>query len=153
MIMALDAARGDVLTLKSLEFQDLPLPEGSLASASILPEMGALDILSLVQTAVLALVALVLGLFVIRPIFAKGARAALAAPEAPLALPSAGSVAAPALEGEVDSSFVYSGYAATPKDAVAADDPAARLRRLIETRQTESIEILRGWMEHDEERT
>ena len=32
------------------------------------------------------------------------------------------------------------------------DDPATRLRRLIEKRQTESIEILRGWMEHEEER-
>jgi flagellar M-ring protein FliF len=27
----------------------------------------------------------------------------------------------------------------------------ARLRRLIETRQTESLEILRGWMEREEE--
>ncbi len=33
-----------------------------------------------------------------------------------------------------------------------AEDPAARLRRLIAARQTESIEILRNWMEHDEER-
>ena len=30
-------------------------------------------------------------------------------------------------------------------------DPVARLRRLIEERQSESIEILRSWMEHDEE--
>jgi flagellar M-ring protein FliF len=31
-------------------------------------------------------------------------------------------------------------------------DPVARLRRLIEERQSESVEILRGWMEQDEER-
>jgi len=30
-------------------------------------------------------------------------------------------------------------------------DPVARLRRLIEERQSESLEILRSWMEHDEE--
>jgi flagellar M-ring protein FliF len=30
------------------------------------------------------------------------------------------------------------------------EDPATRLRRLIEQRQTESIEILRGWMEEEE---
>ena len=30
-------------------------------------------------------------------------------------------------------------------------DPIARLRYLIEERQAESIEILRSWMEHDEE--
>ena len=147
----LDTARGDVLTLKSLEFQELPLPEGSLASAGILPNVGALDILSLVQTAVLALVALVLGLFVIRPIFTSAARRSLAAPEATLALPSASGFSSPALEGEVESGFVYPGYSST-SDEPAADDPAARLRRLIEKRQTESIEILRGWMEHEEER-
>jgi flagellar M-ring protein FliF len=31
-------------------------------------------------------------------------------------------------------------------------DPVARLRQLIEARQAESVEILRGWMEQDEER-
>jgi flagellar M-ring protein FliF len=31
------------------------------------------------------------------------------------------------------------------------DDPASRLRRLIEKRQAESIEILRSWMETEEE--
>jgi flagellar M-ring protein FliF len=30
-------------------------------------------------------------------------------------------------------------------------DPIARLRRLIAERQTESVEILRGWMEQNEE--
>jgi flagellar M-ring protein FliF len=34
----------------------------------------------------------------------------------------------------------------------AEEDPATRLRRLIEERQAESIEILRGWMEPEEER-
>jgi flagellar M-ring protein FliF len=33
------------------------------------------------------------------------------------------------------------------------EDPVARLRRLIEARQDETIEILRGWMEEGEERT
>jgi flagellar M-ring protein FliF len=31
-------------------------------------------------------------------------------------------------------------------------DPVARLRRLIEERQAESVEILRGWMEQEEEK-
>ena len=31
-----------------------------------------------------------------------------------------------------------------------AGGSASRLRRLIEQRQTESIEILRGWMEEEE---
>lgn len=32
------------------------------------------------------------------------------------------------------------------------NDPVARLRRLIEERQTESVEILRGWMELEREK-
>jgi flagellar M-ring protein FliF len=31
-------------------------------------------------------------------------------------------------------------------------DPVARLRRLIEERQAETVEILRGWLQDDEER-
>ncbi len=32
-----------------------------------------------------------------------------------------------------------------------AADPVQRLRNLISERQTETVEILRGWMEEDEE--
>ncbi len=152
--VGLDEARGDVLTLKSLEFQELPAVDGTLVSAGILPEMANLDIMSLVQTAVLAVVALVLGLFVIRPILTSASRPALPLPEAALALPPAQAYGGPMLEGEVDSSFVYDSYGSgSGRDGAAIeDDPATRLRRLIEKRQTESIEILRGWMEHEEER-
>jgi flagellar M-ring protein FliF len=151
--VGLDEARGDVLTLKTLEFQALPAEDPTVSAAGILPALGPLDIMSLVQTAVLAIVALVLGLFVIRPILTSTARPALAAPEPTLALPSGPEFRGQALEGEVDSSFVYDGYGgAAPGEGTVEDDPATRLRRLIEQRQTESIEILRGWMEADEER-
>ena len=152
--VGLDEARGDVLTLKSLEFQEVPIAEGSVVGAGLLPEIASLDILSLVQTAVLAVVALVLGLFVIRPILTSASRPALPAPEPALALPPAPGFGGPMLEGEVDSGFVYDRYgpATSREGAAPEDDPATRLRRLIEKRQTESIEILRGWMEHEEER-
>lgn len=150
--VGLDEARGDVLTLKTLEFQALPTAEGTEATANLLPTMGPLDIMSMIQTAVLAVVALVLGLFVVRPILASSAaRAALPAPEAPLALPPA--AGGMVLTGEVDPGFMVAGYGADGSvDDPATDDPATRLRRLIEKRQTESIEILRGWMETEEER-
>jgi flagellar M-ring protein FliF len=162
--VGLDEARGDVLTLKSLEFQPLPVPEGTEAGSTFMPAIGPLDVLSMVQTAVLGLVALVLGLFVIRPILSSaGARAALPAPGGTLALPpgpgfgtsAAGLANSTALDGEVETGFAVSDYAKTGRSALGDDSddtPAARLRRLIEARQTESIEILRGWMEHDEER-
>jgi flagellar M-ring protein FliF len=65
--VGLDEARGDVLTLKSLEFRRSAAPEGTEATAGFLPQIGPIDVMSMIQTAVLGLVALVLGLFVIRP--------------------------------------------------------------------------------------
>jgi flagellar M-ring protein FliF len=151
--VGLDESRGDVLTLKSLEFQELPAPDSGMASAGILPEMASLDVMTLIQTAVLAVVALVLGLFVVRPIITSAGRPALAPPTPALALPATAGYGSPALEGEVDSGFVYDGYGSGPaQDSAIEDDPATRLRKLIEKRQSESIEILRGWMEHEEER-
>lgn len=156
--VGLDEARGDVLTLKSLEFQDLPLPPGTEATASILPPIGQIDLMTVIQTAVLALVALVLGLFVIRPVLASANRPALPTVELPLALPPVSTGAGMALTGEVDDGLDYGAFAGVRGDTLTdlggeggEEDPASRLRRLIEKRQTESIEILRGWMEHDEE--
>ena len=124
-----------------------------MVSAGILPMMASLDLMTLIQTAVLAVVALVLGLFVIRPILTSANRRALAPPEPTLALPPAAGFGDPAIEGEVDGGLVFDGYGTSvAQDGASEGDPATRLRRLIEERQTESIEILRGWMEQDEER-
>ncbi|WP_137109376.1 flagellar M-ring protein FliF [Rhodobacter sp. SY28-1] len=157
--VGLDEARGDVLTLKSLEFQETAVPPGTEATASLIPPIGQMDVMTIIQTVVLALVALVLGLFVIRPILTSANRPALPAPTPPLALPSAAVPGGIALTGEVENGFDYGAFADVRGDVTrenAADgeeeDPATRLRRLIEKRQTESIEILRGWMEHEEER-
>ena len=152
--VGLDEARGDVLTLKSLEFQAPPSPMGTEAGFGLLPQFAPLDTMSLVQIVVLALVALVLGLFVVRPILTSGsARAALGAPQPPLALPPAGDFAGAGLDGEFETGFALPGYGTSGRRGDGdEDDPAARLRRLIAERQTESIEILRGWMERDEER-
>ena len=102
-----DAERGDTITIRSLEFE--PVAEvGTTATAGALGAV-ALDMMTLLQTAVLAVVALVLGLFVLRPILAPSTASlpALAEPAVPIALPnpapaSAPPVAAPrALDGEI----------------------------------------------------
>ena len=155
--VGLEEARGDVLTLRSLEFQPPVMLDTGEVSSNILSLFGPMDVLSLVQTAVLALVALILGLFVIRPILTSAAtRPALAASPAALALPSASGFADAALDGEVETGFNMVDFAPagrTLADEPEAETPAARLRRLIDQRQAESVEILRGWMEQDEERT
>lgn len=155
----IDEARGDVLTVKSLVFQPDPVT-GELMEPGLFAAMGPIDIMSVIQIAVLALVALVLGLFVLRPVLTSRPR--LAADATPLALPSLAGEGAFApngsatgmmpevLTGEIDDGpqFPAMGMA----DEELPMDPVSRLRRLIEERQAESVEILRGWMEQDEER-
>ncbi|MFC3181828.1 flagellar basal-body MS-ring/collar protein FliF [Cypionkella sinensis] len=148
----LDTARGDVLTLKSLAFE--PLPQTGDATPVPMFSFGEINLMTLIQTAVLALVTLILGLFVIRPVLTSaGRRQALPAPLATLALPGTPSDPTRVLTGEIDDSpdlpplSVVSGV----PGAEGAKDPMSRLRQLIEDRQTESVEILRGWMEVEEE--
>jgi flagellar M-ring protein FliF len=133
----IDDGRGDVLTLHSMEFR--PEPEaGALAEAGLFS--GPVDLGRLLQLALAGLVALVLGLFVIRPIlFSRPAPPLAALP--PVALPAG------------DGPDLLPGHEVLPPLTVigeartAEEDPVARLRRLIAERRAESVEILRGWME------
>ena len=151
-----------------------------------------LDIMALIQVVVLALVALALGLFVVRPILAtrpQPAPAALAPPASeaaglplaqisteaepgrPDARPDARPGARPdarfesrpeALTGEIEDPAapvpqmaVVGGAPDAPGLPAAADpetDPVQRLRALIEDRREESVEILRSWLEDEEEK-
>ena len=168
-----DAARGDVITLRSLRFEPVS-PEGTLASA---PGLGLPmpNPLALAGIAALLIVALVLALFVLRPIL-RAARSdvpALPSAVAPPALQVTGPMetqaAAPAddgLSGDIDDLFGEDSVVPMGLDlggdndfkrpsgtqsSLARDesDPVARLRALIAERQQESIEILRHWMEEN----
>jgi len=158
--VGLDPTRGDVLTLESLAFQT-PEISGTLAEAGLLGGMGPLNVMSVLQLVVLALVAIILGLFVIRPLLLAAPRpASLPAPPQPLALAgNAGSSGAFSQETRVLTGEIDDGGELPDLSVVsdfdsgdASSDPASRLRRLIEERQAESLEILRGWMEQPEER-
>lgn len=156
----IDETRGDVLTLKSLAFEP-PATEGTLAEASFLPDFGPVDIMQLAQIAVLALVVIVLGLFVIRPLLLSAPRREISDSEPQLALPGEPSSEVPpgirVLSGEIDDSDREMSQMATFGDKETETkppeaDPVKRLRNLIEARQGESVEILRGWMETEERR-
>lgn len=162
-----DAERGDVITLRSM---DLPAAEqlGTAASSSFLQSLR-LDAMSLIQIAVLALVALILGLFVIRPILANTTALALPAPSA---LPVPASEADSAVPsgtvhiGEIDDGqggqFTPAPDSMVPGQSQSgtgvaalennAENPVDRLRSLIGERQEETVEILRGWLEESEEK-
>lgn len=158
--VGLSEERGDILTIKSMAFQP-PAQDGTGPAEGYWASLTAGDLMSLIQLAVLALVALLLGLFVVRPVL-KGSAArqsALAGQAAPLALPGGPSIHAdPSLPGgqlRVLTGEIEDGDL-PPLSALSGDDgeadPVARLRRLIAERQTESVEILRGWMEADQEK-
>jgi flagellar M-ring protein FliF len=171
--MGLDESRGDVLTVKSLAFQPIvTIAQGTEATAT--PWFGPIDLMRVIQVAVLAVVTLVLGLFVLRPMLMTTAprQAQIGSGPRPLALPAAqgldaleNSAGANVLTGELQDDFSMPQMASAwsigndmdlgngLSDTEPSDDHVARLRRLIETRQTESIEILRGWMEKEEEAT
>ena len=72
----------------------------------------------------------------------------------PLALPGIARAPSEALSGEIDDGSGLPHFKVNTFDAPATlnNEPVARLRRLIEERQAESVEILRSWMEVDEEK-
>ncbi|NDV02528.1 flagellar basal-body MS-ring/collar protein FliF [Pseudoroseicyclus tamaricis] len=175
--VGLDESRGDELTVRAMAFQPTPmLTEG----AEGLPSGSVLDMMQIIQLAVLALVALVLGLFVVRPIL-TGRRAAAALPEgedsvgalpAPMGdaggfgggFPTMGNALAPPPGGEGDGGGLPGGFPAMG-NGFGADggglpplgggddaggDPVTRLRKLIEERQDETIQILQSWIEDPE---
>ncbi len=154
-----NADRGDVITVKSMQFEQ-PEPRGTLVKQSMIDRLD-LNIMALIQIAALSLVALVLGLFVLRPILAG--RSASGAPGLP-ALERRGDPAEAALTGEIDDGALPEIAINSASDVMqaAADqaalsapsaDPVDRLRHLIEDRGEETVQILRDWMEADEERT
>ncbi|MFN3644671.1 MAG: flagellar basal-body MS-ring/collar protein FliF [Gemmobacter sp.] len=143
-----DEARGDVITIRSMEFEPVE-PRGTLSEASI---FAGLDPMRLIQLGVAAAVIVILGLFVLRPILAGNRR--MPQPERPaLALPGQAE-AIPVLTGEIDEpgSDLRRNAIAAEADDQPPSDPVDRLRKLIAERQTESVEILRSWMEEREER-
>lgn len=155
--VGLDETRGDVLTLRSLAFEPVGV-QGTLAETGLWGQFGRIDIMSALQLAVLAMVALILGLFVLRPMFTAGPQRLPDLPSAaPLALPSGlqDGAGRRVLTGEIDDGTDLPQLPVVSRDVEEETvlDPVARLRRLIEQRQTESVEILRGWMETEEERT
>ncbi len=149
-----DAERGDVITLRSLPFEPAAVLEGGEGPGLV--ERLGLDLMALIRLAALALVLLILALFVIRPIL-RAARP----DDRPLSLAAAGGAAAglPALAGAQDGQGAQAqvltgevdpaapGAARAVGPAGEAEDPVARMRRLIAERQDETVEILRNWME------
>ncbi|WP_338549666.1 flagellar basal-body MS-ring/collar protein FliF [Roseovarius phycicola] len=162
-----DEARGDVITVKTMQFEVIP-EQGTNAQFSLLSHF-AMDWVALIKSAILGLVSLVLGLFVVKPLLshpATNAAPLLEAASQNLAEPSLSN--APSLVGEIDNGDVpadsmtlvssvgdsggFLGAGNLPSLQGQSEDPVDRLRLMIGERQDETVEILRNWLEGEEER-
>lgn len=149
-IVGFDAGRGDEITVQSMPFVGTSAALGTPApgwAQSTLPSAG-----TLIRMGLLALVALVLGLFVLRPLLRKPTEEDTI--ELP-ALPDGGFAMAP-LDGEIDDGMGFEAltpdFAAPAMATAAPDDPVARMRALIDARKDETMTILRSWLEDEKER-
>ncbi|WP_298295559.1 flagellar basal-body MS-ring/collar protein FliF [uncultured Litoreibacter sp.] len=148
-----DEARGDSVTIRSLELPAVVAPEQPDAGwATSQP----FDVMKLSQLAATSLVVLVLGLFVIRPIVVS----ALANSQQSIALPQeTNAEIGQALSGEIQdppsnmSASRPQSNTSLPSLPVTdlGVDPVERLKALIDERQDETVEILRSWIEAPEE--
>ena len=146
--VGLNTERGDEITIRSMAFEPLP-PMGTEAGMGEIPA-APLNIMKLVQTGVLASVALILGLFVVRPILTANRQ------DTPMLDNSGG--AAPALsdpngsviDGVATPAVIAPSPASTTVTGTVEDDPVERLRGLIDDRRDEAIQVLQSWIDEPE---
>lgn len=134
-----DEARGDVVTLETMEFTGVA-ETGTLAEAGMF-DFLAVNAASIIQTAILGIVALVLGLFVLRPLLVgapaelEGASAA-GGPDGMLLPEDAANMLG---EIEINPEALDDG----PKENPNLD----RLKSTITERAEDSSALLQSWLE------
>ena len=162
-----DAERGDLITLKSMELTENPV-EGTLVTGSLLDSLQ-INLMSLIKMSLLAVVVLILGLFLLRPLLLKQVQRgvlddsagvirgkSLSGPESPQ-LPQQMAQSEEALfPSEIfDAEDVLppeaSSLSRDEKKKLASENQVERLRGMIGDKQEETIEILRTWLEEKEE--
>lgn len=153
-----DEARGDTITLKSMQFRTLP--QNGTPPVSAPGVMASIDTAELAKLGVIGLIVLLLGLFVLRPILTARSNSvgALPAPDTSLGdlptnaigaaddMPDFASIDPPALDFEGFDTDSSMGMAMPSLDDAASDDPVGKLRGLIGERQEETLQLLESWI-------
>lgn len=147
-----DETRGDVITIKSMAFEPIAVIGTEGEAPSGLP----VNLTSLIQMGVTAVVALILGLFVIRPILTSNQKTAVAALPPPGSFETMPVGPQPAARGLPNPGSGRPGSSDTLDGRLinaepAGDDPVARLRKMIDERQEETFQILQSWIEDPED--
>lgn len=135
LAVGLDDSRGDLITVQSMQFE-APPEEGTLVTAD---SVGTpLNMMQLIQVAAAAIVALILGLFVVRPIL-SGKSNVPALPVYPETEMSG------VIDGDATDAGGAQAQIAGPTEP--SPDAVARLREMIAERETETVQLLQDWME------
>lgn len=157
-----DEGRGDIITIKSMALQSVPTA-GTIVGSSFFSRVN-IDIMSAIQMVILAIVTLVLGLFVVRPLLSKEAairpisrQSTIDQWEGAQNVAVSKQTASSQISGRLDTSSSpvskeIGDEVNLPVVANIGEDPVERLQKMIGDRQEETVEILRGWLEEKEER-
>jgi flagellar M-ring protein FliF len=132
-----DGARGDVVTVTSLAFS--PVPELGTAAEPDWSDAIAANAATLAQLGLLGLVALGLGLFVLRPMLARTPPAA--------ALPPPQPPPAPALLEGPDALEAAARAQAILDPGPESQARLAQLREALSQRAEESTHLIRSWLD------
>ncbi len=139
-----DAARGDVITIRSLPFE--PVAAIGTEATSGLFARARIDMMTLVNWALALVALLIVAVFVLRPILAAiTGRGAAGGADGPAA------TFAPAMLTRADPQGAAEADGAVARMEDTPEDPVERLRRLIEARGEESVHVLRHWMDERKE--
>ena len=139
--------RGDVITVKALDFApDLVNPAAAKSRSSYLQNI---DITALVKVIVLAAIALILGLKVIKPIVLNAPKG-VNSNSLPISVrgsnPHQIALGQPN-EASLDTSTALVNVGPENHQKLGAQDTVHRLRDMIGDKQEETVEILRNWLE------
>jgi len=151
-----DPERGDRVTVKAMAMSAPAGAQDGTAAAPALWQRLGVNVMAVIRIAALTLVALILGLFVLRPLLTarrneQAAALTDRAGEGAQALPAATETGA-ADAGAAEAGSRELVPAARLEEAGRPDDadPVSRLRRLIDERRNETVEILRSWMDDED---
>ncbi|HXI87699.1 MAG TPA: flagellar basal-body MS-ring/collar protein FliF [Parvularculaceae bacterium] len=137
----LDEKRGDTLTIEALPFKDAS-SEGAVAKADPMGDFMRAHLMDAIKIVFLGLVTLILGLFVVKPLF-SGKNAA------PLALAPAGSAPTPTVQaGAIAAMPEYRELA-----PLSAPEPDAIevLKQIAASNTDETAALIKSWLETAED--
>ncbi|MEP6342117.1 MAG: flagellar basal-body MS-ring/collar protein FliF [Maricaulaceae bacterium] len=143
----LDEARGDKLTLRSLSF-DQPIVTDLIEKPSLMAKFLERYLWSTIQAGILAIVVLVLGLFVVRPLLTQTGYEPVAGLE-PLSLSNNGEdIAGLASEnlGELPLLEMTPNISANNN---GLSDPIEQLKSITAGQTTDAADLLASWLEQD----